>query len=91
MLAVTSEPVQPLPPSHDEQLRGRREGQPHPEYPPDHPRERPAGEPSSHQVAAQALDRRIEREKAQYERGFPVAGHDFAREAREREDRGREH
>ena len=82
---MPSEPVQPLPPSHDERLRERNEGRPHPDYPPDYPRERPPGEPSSHQIEAQALDRRIAQEKAHYERGFPVAGHDFAREARERE------
>ena len=34
------------------------------------------------------LHRRIAEEKAHYERGFPVAGHDFPREHRERE-RGR--
>lgn len=34
------------------------------------------------------LQRRIAEEKAHYERGFPVAGHDFRREDHERE-RGR--
>ncbi len=82
---MPAEPVRPLPPSHDELRRERNEGWPHPDYPPDYSRERPAGEPSSNQVADQILERRIAQDKAHYERGFPVAGHDFAREARERE------
>ena len=32
-----------------------------------------------------ALERRIAEERAHYERGFPVAGHDFRREHEDRE------
>lgn len=37
-----------------------------------------------------ALERRMASDKAHYERGFPVAGHDFAQEALERDDPERE-
>lgn len=41
-------------------------------------------------IEREILDRRLAAEKAHYERGFPVAGHDFAREAREYDDRENE-
>ena len=41
-------------------------------------------------IEREILDRRLAEEKAHYDRGFPVAGHDFPRQARAYDDRENE-
>ena len=45
---------------------------------------------SAAQIDQQILDRRIAAEQAHYERGFPVAGHDFRQEALQRDEQEHE-